>query len=238
MGSTRPTESPIRILYVEDNPEIAECVAAELRVEGFTVAVESDGMRGLMAARQQELDLIILDRMLPNMDGTDVCQRIRQTSDIPIIMVTALVSTRERVEGLDLGANDYLCKPFSVEELIARIYAQLRSRKSQPKTLQTFEDLSLDVSSREVYRGERRIDLTPKEFDLLSYLMSGPRQVRTRSQILTAVWGYDFDGETNVVDVYIRYLRAKIADPESASLIQTVRGIGYVLRTAEVPPKA
>ena len=223
-----------RILLVEDEPDIAEFVATELRFEGFEVRVEHDGMKGLLAARQEAPDLVLLDRMLPGIDGMDVCRRLRATSDVPIIMLTARGEVHERVEGLNHGANDYLPKPFDLEELLARVNAQLRARKPQPRTRFEVADLSLDVESREVRRGDRGIDLTPKEFDLLRYLIQHPRQVKTREQILQAVWGYDFGGEDNVLEVYVRYLRNKIEREELPKLIHTVRGVGYVLR----PPDA
>lgn len=228
-----PNATKGRVLVVEDENEIAEFVATELRFEGFDVRVEHDGMRGLMAARNDPPDVILLDWMLPGMDGLEVCKRLRQTSDVPIIMLTAKGETKDKVEGLNSGANDYLPKPFDLEELIARVNAQLRARKPRPKTRFQLAELSLDTESREVRRGERTIDLTPKEFDLLKYLIQHPRQVKTRDQILEAVWGYDFEGEDNVLEVYIRYLRNKIEREELPKLIHTVRGVGYVLREAD-----
>jgi len=191
-----------RILLVEDEPEIAEFVATELRFEGFEVRVEHDGMRGMIAARQDPPDLLILDRMLPGLDGLEITRRLRKTSDVPIILLTARGEPRERVEGLNAGANDYLPKPFDLDELIARVNAQLRAHKPKPKTY--FE-----------------------------YLIANARQVRTREQILEAVWGYDFGGEDNVLEVYVRYLRNKIEKPDLPKLLHTVRGVGYVLKDTE-----
>lgn len=225
-------ETKARVLLVEDEPDIAQFIAMELEVEGFDVRVERDGMRGMIAARQDAPDLIILDRMLPGLDGMELCRRLRLTSDVPIIMLTALGQTRDRVDGLNAGANDYLPKPFDIEELIARVNAQLRARKPATKTRFELEDLSLEVDSREVRRGDRPIELTPKEFDLLLYLMQNARRVRPRSQILEAVWGYDFNGEDNVLEVTISNLRAKLEQDGLPRLIRTVRGIGYVLREA------
>jgi two-component system OmpR family response regulator len=219
-----------RILVIEDEPTIAELVAIELRLEGYDVQVETDGLKGLLAARQNEPDLILLDWMLPGMEGLEVCRRLRQTSEVPILFLTAKGEVPDRVAALYAGANDYLPKPFSFDELIARIHAQLRAHKPRPRTRFEFEDLSLDTGTRIVERGGETIDLTPKEFDLLAYLLRHPRQVRTREQILMAVWGYDFNGEDNVLDVYIRQLRVKIERPERQRLIHTVRGVGYVLR--------
>jgi two-component system OmpR family response regulator len=222
-----------RILLVEDEPEIAEFVATELRFEGFEVRVEHDGMRGMIAARQDPPDLLILDRMLPGLDGLEITRRLRKTSDVPIILLTARGEPRERVEGLNAGANDYLPKPFDLDELIARVNAQLRALKPRPKTYFELGGLSLDTETREVKRDGQAIALTPKEFDLLKYLIANARQVRTREQILEAVWGYDFGGEDNVLEVYVRYLRNKIERPELPKLLHTVRGVGYVLKEAE-----
>ena len=225
------TKAPAaRILLVEDEPDIAEFIAMELAVEGYDVRVERDGMRGLVAARQDEPDMIILDRMLPGLDGLEFLRRLRQSSDVPILMLTALGQTRDRVEGLRLGANDYLPKPFDIEELLARVEAQLRARKPSVRTRYEVADLSLDLQSREVAREGQAIDLTPKEFDLLHYLIQHPRQVMTRPQILEAVWSYDFGGEDNVLEVTISNLRSKLERGGLPRLIHTVRGVGYVLR--------
>ncbi|MBC7542536.1 MAG: response regulator transcription factor [Candidatus Sericytochromatia bacterium] len=230
MAETQSPPKGARVLLVEDDPLIADVLATELRLEGFQVEVASDGLRGLLAARQQEPDLIILDRMLPQLNGTELCQRLRQSSNVPIIMLTAMDSLQDRVEGLNFGANDYLSKPFALVELIARINAQLRSHSPPERRVLIFADLRLDLDSHEAWRGEQPVALTPKEFDLLGYLMAHPRQVKSREQILEAVWHYDFDGENNVVDVYIRYLRTKIERPDQQRLIHTVRGVGYILR--------
>jgi DNA-binding response OmpR family regulator len=226
-------EAKAHILLVEDELEIAEFVATELRFEGYSVRVEHDGMRAMIAARQEPPDLLILDRMLPGIDGIELTRRLRKTTDVPIIMLTARGEPRERVEGLNAGANDYLPKPFDLDELIARVNAQLRARRPRPRTFFQLADLSLDANTREVRRGEHAIALTPKEFDLLRCLIENPRQVRTREQILEAVWGYDFGGEDNVLEVYIRYLRNKIERPDAPKLLHTVRGVGYVLKESE-----
>ncbi|MDB5096035.1 MAG: response regulator with CheY-like receiver domain and winged-helix DNA-binding domain [Cyanobacteria bacterium RYN_339] len=227
------TAPKARILLVEDEPEIAEFVATELRFEGFEVRVEHDGMRGMIAARQDLPDLLILDRNLPGLDGLEITRRLRKTSDVPIILLTARGEPRERVEGLNAGANDYLPKPFDLDELIARVNAQLRAHKPKAKTSFEVADLALDTETREVRRAGQQVALTPKEFDLLKYLIANARQVRTREQILEAVWGYDFGGEDNVLEVYVRYLRNKIERPELGKLLHTVRGVGYVLKDAE-----
>jgi DNA-binding response OmpR family regulator len=218
------------ILVVEDEAPIADFIATELRFEGYEVTVAHDGMQGLTIARQLVPDLIILDVQLPGLDGINLCKRLRQSSDVPILMLTARTDIRDKVEGLDAGANDYLPKPFNLDELLARVRAQLRSRKPLPKTQHVLGDLSLDEVTREVTRGQREISLTPKEFDLLLYLLKHPKQVLTRNQLLENVWGYDFGGDDNVLEVYIRYLRNKIEAPSDSKLIYTVRGVGYQLK--------
>ncbi|HEY9898083.1 MAG TPA: response regulator transcription factor [Pantanalinema sp.] len=219
-----------RILIIEDEPDIAEFIAAELRFEGFEVRVEADGARGLVAVRQESPDLVILDRMLPGMDGLEICKRLRRASDVPILMLTARGDVADRVEGLNSGANDYLPKPFDLDELLARVNAQLRARRPAPRQYFEVGELSLELESREVRRAGEEIALTPKEFDLLAYLMQHARQVKPREQILQAVWGYDFEGEDNVLEVYIRYLRNKIEREGLPKLIHTVRGVGYVIK--------
>lgn len=218
------------ILVIEDEADIAQFIATELRFEGHEVTIAPDGMKGLMSARAQVPDLVILDRMLPGLDGLEVCRRLRQTTDVPILMLTAKGEVKERVEGLHAGANDYLPKPFDLEELLARVNVQLRSRNSVTRTRFQVADLVLDTSSREVQRGETNITLSPKEFDLLSFLIQHPRQVLTREQILEAVWGYDFEGEDNILEVYVRYVRNKIEREGQPKLLHTVRGVGYVLK--------
>lgn len=229
--ATSPAKA--EILVVEDEVAIAEFIATELRFEGFSVRIEHDGMRGLMAARQAPPDLVLLDRMLPSLDGVELCRRLRQSSDIPIIMLTAKGELNDTVDGLNAGANDYVSKPFYFEELLARINAQLRAARPEPKSHFTVGDLSLNTRTREVFRGDRLIDLTPREFGLLEYFMRHPRQVLTRAQILEAVWGYDFNGDDGVLEVYVRYLRAKLEREGLPKLIHTARGVGYALREGE-----
>ncbi|MFW5779624.1 MAG: winged helix-turn-helix domain-containing protein, partial [Coleofasciculus sp.] len=182
-------------------------------------------------ARESQPDLLILDWMLPGVSGLEICRRLRSTGDkMPIILLTAKDEVSDRVAGLDAGADDYVVKPFSLEELLARVRAHLRrNQEEDPETIQ-FADLSLNHSTREVYRGDRLIELTAKEFDLLDYLLSHPRQVLTRDQILERVWGYDFMGDSNIIEVYVRYLRLKLEANGEKRLVQTVRGVGYVLR--------
>ena len=231
-----------KILVIDDQENIIEFIKLGLKYEGFQVESATDGLQGLDAAQRFDPDLIILDVMLPGIDGLEVCRRLRAnpiTQDMPILMLTAKDDVRDRIVGLDTGADDYLTKPFSFEELVARIRAilrrQSRSRSDEMETVhgQTlqFGDLQLNTSTREVLRGQRQIELTATEYNLLHLFMSHPRQVLDRQTILNKVWGYDFLGETNIIEVYVRYLREKIEDsPSSPRLIQTVRGVGYVLK--------
>ncbi|NET27942.1 response regulator transcription factor [Okeania sp. SIO1I7] len=219
------------ILVVEDEAKLAQFIELELKYEGYQVTVANDGFAGITMAREIKPDLIILDWMLPGISGLELCRRLRTTGDkVPIILLTAKDDVSDRVAGLDAGADDYVLKPFSVEELLARVRAHLRRTQEPNPDLLMFEDLSLNRSTREVYRDNRAIELTAKEFDLLEYLMAHPRQVLTRDRILETVWGYDFMGDSNIIEVYIRYLRLKLESNEEKRLIQTVRGVGYVLR--------
>ena len=219
------------ILVVEDEDKLAQFVELELKYEGYEVTVARDGIAGLTAARESHPDLILLDWMLPGISGLEICKRLRLTGDkVPIILLTAKDDIKDRVAGLDAGADDYIVKPFSLEELLARVRAHLRRTQEENPDLLQFADLKLNRSTREVYRGNRSLELTAKEFDLLEYLISHPRQVLTRDQILERVWGYDFMGDSNIIEVYIRYLRLKLEANQEKRLIQTVRGVGYVLR--------
>lgn len=219
------------ILLVEDEEKLAKFVQLELSYEGYEVTVAHDGLSGLMAARDQTPDLIILDWMMPGLSGVEVCRRLRQTgTQTPIILLTAKDEVRDRVEGLDAGADDYVVKPFSIEELLARVRAHLRRSEPQEADMLVFDNLTLNRKTRQVTRGQREIELTAKEFDLLEYLMTNPKQVLTRDRILEEVWGYDFMGDSNIIEVYIRYLRLKLEAEGEKRLIQTVRGVGYVLR--------
>lgn len=220
-----------KILLVEDEEKLARFVELELSYEGYEVMVANDGLSGLMAARDSQPDLIILDWLMPGLTGVEVCRRLRSTgSQVPVIMMTAKDDVSDRVTGLDAGADDYVVKPFSIEELLARVRAHLRRAQPQETDVLQYEDLSLNRSSREVFRNQRSIELTAKEFDLLEYLILHPRQVITRDRILEEVWGYDFMGDSNIIEVYIRYLRLKLEAEGEKRLIQTVRGVGYVLR--------
>ncbi len=219
------------ILIVEDEAKLAQFIELELKYEGYQVTVTNDGFSGLTTAREIKPDLIILDWMLPGLSGLELCRRLRTTGDkVPVILLTAKDDVSDRVAGLDAGADDYVLKPFSVEELLARIRAHLRRTQEPNPDLLVFDDLSLNKITREVFRGNRSIELTAKEFDLLEYLMAHPRQVLTRDRILEVVWGYDFMGDSNIIEVYVRYLRLKLEADSEKRLIQTVRGVGYVLR--------
>ena len=219
------------ILVVEDEAKLAQFVKMELEFEKYEVTLAEDGFGGLSAAREVKPDLILLDWMLPGISGPEICRRQRQTGDkVPIILLTAKDEVSDRVAGLDAGADDYVVKPFSIEELLARIRASLRREQEEDVEQLSFSNLTLNRSTREVFRDRRLIELTAKEFDLLEYLISHPRQVLTRDQILERVWGYDFMGDSNIIEVYVRYLRLKLEQEKEKRLIQTVRGVGYVLR--------
>jgi two-component system response regulator MprA len=235
LKSTHPGEMPMKekVLIIEDDHAIVNLLQRGLVLEGYDVAVALDGFAGMRSAREEKPDLVILDWMLPKMDGLAVCQDIREIGSIPILMLTAKDSVRDRVEGLDAGADDYMVKPFDLNELLARVRALLRRTKQERVTVLEYADLKLDTSTRIASRGERKIMLTAKEYDLLELFMRHPRQVLTREVIFDRVWGYDFGGESNVLDVYIRYLRQKLEAEDEVRLIQTARGVGYVLREME-----
>jgi two-component system response regulator MprA len=220
-----------RLLVIEDEHRIAQFIERGLIYEGYRVEVAQDGRAGLTAARDNPPDLVILDWMLPGMDGLEVCKRLRSASNVPILMLTAKDDVSDRVQGLDAGADDYLVKPFSFDELLARIRALLRRStvSSKPESLR-FADLTLDTGTRRAMRGSRAIDLTAKEYELLELFMRNPRQVLTREMIFDRVWNYDFGGESNIIEVYVRYLRQKTESEGEPRLLHTVRGVGYVLR--------
>jgi two-component system response regulator MprA len=223
-----------RILVIEDEERIAQFLKRGLIYEGFRVDVAYDGQDGLELAREQPPDLVILDWMLPGLDGLEVCRRLRAAGDVPILMLTAKEDVHDRVLGLDAGADDYLVKPFDFDELMARIRALFRrvTPSSRPEVLK-FSDLTLDTGTHRAQRGERYIDLTAKEYELLELFMRNPRRVLTRELIFDRVWGYDFGGESNIIEVYVRYLRQKTEEEGEPRLIHTVRGVGYVLREDE-----
>jgi two-component system OmpR family response regulator len=230
-----PVSEPL-ILVVEDDTNLAGMIISELRIEGYAVEAAADGIAGLHQARTLKPDLILLDWMLPGLSGFDLCLRLRHTGiSTPVIMLTAKDEVSDRVAGLNAGADDYLIKPFSLEELLARVRVQLRKRQLDAAQLLRFGDLSLNCPAREVHRGQRLIELTAKEFDLLEYFCRHPQQVLNRRQILKGVWDYDFLGESNVIEVYVRALRIKLEAAAEERLIHTVRGVGYVLRSATSP---
>jgi len=220
----------MRVLVVDDDPKIVSLLKRGLAYEGYTVDTASDGTEALAKAREREPDLVILDIMMPGIDGVEVSRRLRQGGDVPILMLTAKGTVADRVAGLDSGADDYLVKPFDFDELLARVRALLRRRQPKEGELLRFSDLSLNTATREVMRGNDVIELTAQEFDLLEFFMRHPRQVLKRDAIYGRVWGYDFGGESNVIEVYVRYLRSKLEAGGHSRLIYTVRGVGYVLR--------
>ncbi|APR07817.1 Response regulator MprA [Lentilactobacillus parabuchneri] len=222
-----------KILLVEDEDALSSYLIPELKFEDYQVLLAQDGLEALQLYdnNRGNLDLIILDWMLPKLDGLEVLRRIRKNDDIPIIMMTARDYVGDKVAGLDSGADDYITKPFEIEELLARIRVMLRheNRHPQQNQLYTLEDLSLDTKSRQVSRGNQLIQLTQREYELLLTLIQHAGETLTRDELLDTVWGVDFEGQPNVVDVYIRYLRNKVDRAYPKQLIHTVRGVGYVL---------
>jgi two-component system response regulator MprA len=220
-----------RILVVDDDDAITNAVRRALAFEGYSVDVAHDGEEGLREARDRAPDLVILDVLMPGLDGLEFCRRMRTSDDTPILMLTARDEVADRVRGLDAGADDYLVKPFAADELLARVRALLRRREPrEPGASLRFADLTVDTLSRQVFRGTREVIFSAKEYDLLLYLLRHPRQVLTRDQLLEAVWGYGYDGESNVLDVYVGYLRQKLEANGEPRIIHTARGVGYALR--------
>jgi two-component system response regulator MprA len=234
-GANQPSS---RVLVIDDEENIIDLITLGLKYEGFEVEAAGDGEEGIAAAQRINPVFIILDWMLPDMNGLEVCSRLRTnptTRDIPILMLTAKNEVGSRVEGLNTGADDYLTKPFNFEELVARIRAILRrlnhSTLAEKSQVLQVGDIQLNMATHEVTRAGRQIDLTVTEYNLLHLFMSHPGQVLDRQTILNQVWGYDFLGETNIIEVYIRYLREKIEDsPSAPRFIQTIRGVGYILK--------
>ena len=228
----------VRILVVDDDRAVRESLRRSLSFNGYTVDLAEDGVEALEAINNERPDALVLDVMMPRLDGLEVCRQLRSTGDdLPILVLTARDSVSERVSGLDAGADDYLPKPFALEELLARLRALLRRTGPEDASegaVMTFADLTLDPSTREVHRGNRSISLTRTEFSLLEMLIANPRRVLTRSRILEEVWGFDFPTSGNALEVYVGYLRRKTESEGEPRLIHTVRGVGYVLR--ETPP--
>ena len=223
-----------RILVIDDDTSIATVLKRGLGYEGYTVDVASSGKEGLETARECPPGLVILDIMMPCMDGLEVCRRLRSVDEkLPILMLTAKDAVSDQVLGFETGADDYITKPFVFEVLLARVQALLRRREPVSGEVLRYKDLSLNTVSRAVKRGEREIELTKTEYELLLLFMRNPERVLTRDIILNKVWGYDFDGNYNIIDVYIRYLRNKLEEKGEKRLIQTVRGVGHVLRDRE-----
>jgi two-component system response regulator MprA len=222
----------VTILIVDDDQKLLKMLRRTLVYEGFTVVTASDGHEALTQVQTHRPDVIVLDWLMPGLDGIQVTERLRAAHDeTMILMLTARDAIEDRVAGLESGADDYLVKPFAPAELLARVHALLRRARTVGKeSALYYSDLSLDPTTRETRRGDRQFELTPTEFDLLHYLMRHPRQVLQRSQILEQVWGYDFGGDDNVLEVYVGYLRKKMEQAGEVRLIQTVRGVGYVLR--------
>ena len=219
------------ILVVDDDRKITDMLRRTLIYEGYRVATAADGEEALIKAQSERPDLVILDWLMPKLNGLETAKMLRETSPVPILMLTARDAVEQRVEGLNSGADDYLVKPFAPEELLARIRALLRRTDTAEKgTALVYADLTLDPLTRETRRGARSFNLTPKEFDLLAYLLRHPRQVIPRERLLQDVWGYDFDGNGNVLEVYVGYLRTKTEAGDEPRLTQTVRGVGYALR--------
>lgn len=231
------SNADIKVLIVEDEPRIARFTQMDLEHEGFSTAIEGNGRRAYERIIQENYDVVLLDVMLPDMDGFEICRRVRELSDIPIIMLTARDDIEDKVNGLDIGADDYLTKPFAIQELLARIRLVLRKHTPRKEVenvpvgeVLQIKNLRVIPAQYEVMVGEERVTLTKKEYDLLEYLVRNKRTVLTRDQILSNVWGYDYVGDTNVVDVYIRYLRSKLDDRFGEKYIHTMRGVGYVVK--------
>jgi len=218
------------ILVIEDEEKILNFLRRGLIYEGYRVETAMDGTAGLASARDNPPDLVILDWMLPGIDGLEVCRRLRAASNVPILMLTAKDAVADRVQGLDAGADDYLVKPFALDEVLARLRALLRRAKPEAPEILSYADLRLDTGTHQAFRGERSIELTAKEYELLELFLQHPRQVLTREVIYDRVWGYDFGGESNIIEVYVRYLRQKTEASGEPRLLHTVRGVGYVLR--------
>jgi two-component system, OmpR family, response regulator MprA len=229
-GMDEPMANP-KILVIDDDKSITSFLRRALGYSGYSVDVKESGQVGLQSALESPPDLVVLDIMMPGLDGYEVCRRLRAAGDVPILMLTAKDEIRDRVRGLDVGADDYLVKPFALEELQARIRALLRRREPESsRQILRFADLEIDQGTREVIRGERGIDLTAKEYELLTTFLRQPRQVLSREYLLERVWGFNFEAETHVLEVYVGYLRQKLEAQSERRLLHTVRGAGYVLR--------
>lgn len=219
------------ILIVEDEPNISDFVKGELEYEGYDVCIKEDGREGLEEALRNEYDLIILDVMLPSMNGFEICRRLKREKQSPVIMLSAKDSVMDKVNGLQIGADDYIAKPFAIEELLARIEVVFRRQDSLNNSIVKFKYIVINKSSRSVKRNGNEISLTNKEYELLMILVDNKDKVVTREELLEKIWGYGYEPETNVTDVYVRYLRTKLNNENKEEYIQTVRSVGYIMRS-------
>ena len=220
-----------KILMVEDETSISDFIKGELEYEGYSVCIKEDGREGLEEALKNEYDLIILDIMLPSMNGFEICRRIKKVKITPIIMLSARDSVMDKVNGLQIGADDYIPKPFAIEELLARIEVVFRRQDNTNNSIVKFKDIVIDRRSRVVKKNNNEINLTNKEYELLMILIDNKDKVVTREGLLDQIWGYGYEPETNVTDVYIRYLRSKLDNKNKEEYIQTVRSVGYIMRS-------
>lgn len=218
-----------KILIIEDESNISDFIKMELEYEGYEAEINEDGKEGLIKALREDYDLIVLDLMLPGISGLEVCRRLKKEKDIPVIMLSAKDSVMDKVAGLQIGADDYIAKPFAIEELIARIQVIFRRAEKVKSNIIKFKDLSIQLESRTVMKNEEKINLTNKEYELLILLLNNKGKVVTRDNILNEVWGYDYDAGTNVVDVYVSYLRNKLDEKNKEAYIETVRAVGYII---------
>ena len=219
------------ILIVEDEPNISDFIKGELEYEGYNVSIKEDGRKGLEEALRNEYDLVILDVMLPSMNGFEICRRLKREKQSPVIMLSAKDSVMDKVNGLQIGADDYIAKPFAIEELLARIEVVFRRQDNLNNYIVKFKDIVINKSSRIVKRNGIEINLTNKEYELLTILIDNKDKVVTREELLEKIWGYGYEPETNVTDVYIRYLRSKLNNKNKEEYIQTIRSVGYIMRS-------
>ena len=219
------------ILLVEDESSISDFIKGELEYEGYKVCVKDDGRLGLEEALKNEYDLVILDVMLPSMNGFEICRRLKKEKNTTVIMLSAKDSVMDKVNGLQIGADDYIPKPFAIEELLARIEVVFRRENNLNNSIVRFKDITININSRTVKKNNNEINLTNKEYELLMVLIDNKNKVVTREELLEKIWGYNYDPETNVIDVYIRYLRTKLSNENKEEYIQTVRSVGYIMRS-------
>lgn len=219
------------ILIVEDEPNIFDFLTGELEYEGYSVCVKEDGREGLEEALRKDYDLVILDVMLPSMNGFEICRRLKREKQSPVIMLSAKDTVMDKVNGLQIGADDYISKPFAIEELLARIEVVFRRQDSFNNMIVRFKDIIIDKSSRIVKKDGKEINLTNKEYELLMILIDSKDKIVSREELLDKIWGYGYEPETNVIDVYIRYLRSKLNNENKEEYIQTVRSVGYIMRS-------